>query len=448
MTAKKAVITFAIKRDSPMVDKLIQSIKTGFKQVSEHRYKNASIHLDDFLQSAFAMFHLKDPSVHQYRLNYPERADNLERIYKINFLPSDSAMREGIDGVNPNDIQECFKIPLAELSKQGIIDEYQVLNQYQAILFDGTQHYCSAKTPCEHCLKKVYRNKKGEITKITYSHQALAAVMAHPDSKEVFPIACEAIIKQDGSEKNDCELNASKRLIPTVRRMLPVEQYKLIGVFDGLYPNGPHIKMLNEYQMHYIIGIQDGYVLIQIDALKAKNALQTREWITTNGNKGIARWANGLILNGQHQEISTNYFEYEELDAAGNRIYFNSWITDIPIVQQNIEELVQIGRSRWKIENETFNTLKNQGYNLEHSYGHGKKYLATNFMMLTFLAFLVDQTSQKIDTAFNKAWEYCKTKKRLWEKIRQVFDLIPCMSMNVVYRFIAREIKIDFPLLE
>lgn len=138
MTAKEAVTTFAIKRDSPMVDKLIQSIKTGFKQVTEHRYKNASINLDDFLQSAFAMFHLKDPSVHQYRLNYSERADNLERIYKIDFLPSDSAMREGIDGVNPIDLQECFKIPLAELSKQGIIKEYQVLNRYQAILFDGT----------------------------------------------------------------------------------------------------------------------------------------------------------------------------------------------------------------------------------------------------------------------------------------------------------------------
>ena len=31
------------------------------------------------------------------------------------------------------------------------------------------------------------------------------------------------------------------------------------------------------------------------------------------------------------------------------------------------------GRARWKIENETFNTLKNQGYHFEHNYGHGKK---------------------------------------------------------------------------
>lgn len=431
-----------------MVDKLIQSIKTGFKQVTEHRYKNAQIGLEDYLQSAFAMFHLKDPSLHQYRLNYPERMANLERIYDINFLPSDTAIREGIDGILPRDIQECFKIPHQELVAQGIMDDYQVLGRYQAVLFDGTQHYCTAKSPCEHCLKKEYRNKKGEITKTTYSHQALAAVMAHPNNKEVFPIANEAIVKQDGSEKNDCELNASKRLIPNVRRMLPIEDYELIGVFDGLYPNGPHIQLLNDYQMSYVIGIKDGYVLIQVEALREKNELQTKHWHGLNGKKGIVHWVNDLVLNGQHKHIATNYFEYEELDANGKRTYFNAWITDIPITQENIKELVQIGRSRWKIENETFNTLKNQGYNLEHSYGHGKQYLATNFMMLTFLAFLVDQVAQKLDEAFKKAWEYCKTKKRLWGKIRQVFDLIPCMSMNVIYRFIAKEIKINFPLLE
>ncbi len=111
-------------------------------------------------------------------------------------------------------------------------------------------------------------------------------------------------------------------------------------------------------------------------------------------------------------------------------------------------ELTLIGRSRWKIENETFNTLKNQGYHLEHNYGHGEKYLATNFMLLAFLAFCVDQIAQKLDQAFDKALKYCKTKKKLWEKIRQVFDLLPCKSMNVIYRFIAKDIQVDFPLLE
>ena len=429
-------------------DQLIQGLRQKFEAVKEHRYKNAQIPLGDFLQSAFAMFHLKDPSLHHYRINYREREANLERVYQVKSLPSDSAMREGIDYIAPGDIQACFKVPLQTLGEEGIMNEYRVLGRYNCLLFDGTQHYCSCTTACEHCLTREHRNKKGEVTKITYHHQALAAVMAHHGHKEVFPVCCEAIVRQDGSTKNDCELNAGKRLIPLVRGLLPKEQHELLGVFDGLYPNGPFIRMLQEHEMRFVIGIQEGYVIIQTERLRAANALQEHSWLTTDGQRCVARWHNQLVLNGQNQDIEVNYFELEQFDTEGQRAYFNSWITDIAISKENIVELTLIGRSRWKIENETFNTLKNQGYHLEHNYGHGEKYLATNFMLLTFLAFCVDQIAQKLDQAFDKALKYCKTKKKLWEKIRQVFDLLPCKSMNVIYRFIAKDIQVDFPLLE
>jgi len=108
----------------------------------------------------------------------------------------------------------------------------------------------------------------------------------------------------------------------------------------------------------------------------------------------------------------------------------------------------RIYRSRWKIENETFNTLKNQGYHLEHNYGHGKKYLATNFAILTFLAFLVDQIAQHLDEDFQAAKAVCKTFKLLWEKIRSVFYLLPTMSMNAIYRFIIKRRQVKMPALE
>jgi hypothetical protein len=431
-----------------MIDNLLHKIKNAFQDIVEHRYINAQIPLADILQCAFSMFHLKDPSLHHHRLNYPEREANLAHVYDVHYLPSDTAMREAIDCIDPKDIQKVFKVPLQILDKEGIIDEYKVLGRYTALLFDGSEHYCSCTNPCEHCLTKVHRNKKGEVTKTTYHHQALASVMAHFDHKEVFPVVCEPIMKQDGDTKNDCELNAAKRLIPTVREMLPEEKYDLLGVFDGLYPNGPFINLLKKHKIRFIIGIKEGYVHVQIDKLRYQNQLQEKQWINENGEKCVARYYNSLILNGQNQDINVNYFEYEQFNKKGERTFHNTWITDLEITQETIEELVKIGRSRWKIENETFNTLKNQGYHLEHSYGHGKKYLATNFMMLTFLAFLTDQIAQKLDNAFKKALEYCKTKKKLWEKIRQVFDLLPAMSMNAIYRFIAKEIIIDFPLLE
>jgi hypothetical protein len=119
----------------------------------------------------------------------------------------------------------------------------------------------------------------------------------------------------------------------------------------------------------------------------------------------------------------------------------------LTITEGNAREMVAVARTRWKIENETFNTLKNQGYHLEHNYGHGTKYLATNFAILTFLAFLTDQIAQCLDNAFQKALEITKTKKALWEKVRQVFDLLPALSMNAIYRFIALNRQANHPLL-
>ena len=178
------------------------------------------------------------------------------------------------------------------------------------------------------------------------------------------------------------------------------------------------------------------------------NEFEPYSW--SNGKtKSTARFANGLILNGQHQELLVNYVEYQQVDIqSGKTLYANAWITDIPITKANVKEIVAVGRSRWKIENETFNTLKNQGYHFEHNYGHGKKYLATNFALLMFLAFLVDQITQALDFAFRKAWAKSGSKKNLWEKIRQVFDLMPALSMNAIYKFIAKGPSLDFPLLE
>jgi hypothetical protein len=433
-----------------MVDKLIQGLKASFSKITEHRYKNAQKPLADYLQSAFAMFHLKDPSLHHYRINYGERQANLSRIYQIQSLPSDSALREGIDGIAPKDLQACFKYPLQVLEDEGVMNKYKVLGRYTTFLFDGTEHYCnksSSDAPCPYCLSKEHNNKKGEVTSITYHHQALGCVLAHPDHKEVFPLCAEPIIRQDGTTKNDCEQNAAKRLIPIIENLLPQKRYDLLGVFDGLYPNSPFIRLLQKHQIRFIIGIKDGYVPIQVEKLRAQNALEHHEWVNEKGDKCCARWCNKLIFNGQNQDMLVNYFEYQQYDVNGKRIYSNAWITNLPIVKKDIQELVKVGRSRWKIENETFNTLKNQGYHLEHSYGHGTKYLTTNFMILTFLAFLVDQITQKLDSAFQKSHKYCKTKKNLWEKIRQIFDLIPCMSMNVIYRIIVKDAKIDFPLM-
>ena len=390
---------------------------------------------------AYSMFVLKDPSLAVYRNEYPNRAANLSRVFGLELISGDTSMRETLDGMDYTHLEDVFKPCLDVLSEKRVFENRLVLGSYLVFSSDGTGIYCSGKKDCNHCLTKKLKN--GETL---YHHQLLASVNVHPKEKEVFPIAVEPIMNTDGSVKNDCELNASKRLLPQVRRMLP--NYKLLGLFDALYANRPHIQTLRNENMSYIIGVKSGHVHEYIKDVKAQNGLTKKVW-TKQGKRCIAAYHNNVTLNMTYPDIDVNYFEYTETDIKTGKVtFYSSWITDIEITQENIKELVEVARTRWKIENETFNTLKNQGYHLEHNYGHGKYNLATNFAILTFLAFLTDQIAQYLDAFFQKAWKARGSKTGLWSKVRAIFDLLPVASMNAIYKFISENRRIDIPLLE
>lgn len=95
------------------------------------------------------------------------------------------------------------------------------------------------------------------------------------------------------------------------------------------------------------------------------------------------------------------------------------------------------GRSRWKIENETFNTLKNQGYHFEHNYGHGEKHLATVLALLMLLAFLVDQMMQRGWQTFRQVRAGLRTKAKLGESLRALFKVLAFRSMKALYQHMA-----------
>lgn len=141
-----------------------------------------------------------------------------------------------------------------------------------------------------------------------------------------------------------------------------------------------------------------------------------------------------------------DYLEYEQIDKrTGKTAYASKWITSLWILPGLAPHFVEVARAKWKIENETFNVLKNHGYNLEHNYGHGKQFLCSLFATLMFLAFLIDQLTQALDNAFQKAVTAAKTMRDFRQKVRVLFDFIPCLSMSVIYKIISREILLQIP---
>ena len=154
------------------------------------------------------------------------------------------------------------------------------------------------------------------------------------------------------------------------------------------------------------------------------------------GIKHYFAWTGGLCLCESAIDVSVNYLLYEQTDKQGKATRW-TWITNIPLNARSVEALMRAGRARWKIENETFNTLKNQGYNFEHNYGHGKQNLATILALLMFLAFTVDQMIQRCWRLFRQVRGGLRTKAKLWDIVRSLCKVQFLPTMDALYRQIA-----------
>ena len=130
--------------------------------------------------------------------------------------------------------------------------------------------------------------------------------------------------------------------------------------------------------------------------------MKSHEHTDEHGVHHRFRYLNAAPLNDTHFELEVNFLQYWETRPNGKKQRF-SWVTDLPIDDANVMALMRGARARWRIENETFNTLKNQGYCFEHNFGHGERHLSTVFAYLMMLAFLIDQCQQRCCALFQAA---------------------------------------------
>ena len=411
-------------------DALFKTIRNQFKLISDFRKGDAVISLCDALMSGFAMFSLKDPSLLVFDERRKEEAHNLKSIYGIERVPCDSSIREIIDDVTPESLRPAFLSIFAQLQRGKVLEPMVFMEGSYLLSLDGTGYFSSENLYSDACMVKVSK-KSG---KTTYYMQILGACLVHPDHKEVIPLCPEMIQKQDGDTKNDCERNAAKRFLGKLRKEHP--HLKFIVIEDGLSSNAPHIQDLNAHNIHFILGVKPGdheflfnYVGRAVDEGKSVKFSCVDE---KNSDKvHDFRIINGAPINGSNQDLSVNFLEYWQTE--GDEVKHFSWVTDFPITLENAYQLMRGARARWKVENETFNTLKNQGYHLEHNYGLGVKNLSTNFILLMMLAFLVDQTQQLSCTLFQSVWKKLGSKRALWEQMRGMFQNFKLESMEMLY---------------
>jgi hypothetical protein len=241
----------------------------------------------------------------------------------------------------------------------------------------------------------------------------------------VLPLFNEPIKKEDGKTKNDCELNAAKRLLPELKKAFP--RLKIIILADGLFANSPFIKILKDQGFKYIIRLKFGNNKTLEKTLQTQfeqgNMDEFEQVDQIEKKKKVLRgyrFINNMPLNKANPTCLINYLDYWEVDEKDKEKNF-LWISDLTLSRENVYKIMCAGRARWKIENEVFNTLKNLGYHFEHNYGHGKQHLSTVLGTLMLLTFLLDQVQEYCCTLFKAAKNKFYSKKSFWDALRSAF---------------------------
>jgi hypothetical protein len=370
--------------------------------------------LADALMAACALFSLKAPSLLAFD---KERVEgNLHTIYGIERVPCDTRMREMLDPVSPKVLRPVFKSLLRHLQHGKALEPMAFLDGHDLLALDGTEYVSSKTMHCASCLQRSHRHGA-----VTYAHQLLDAALIQPDQRAVIPLMPEPIMNRDGTDKNDGERNAAKRCVAKLRQDQP--HLKFLMTEDSLSANAPHIATRQTYELRSILGVKEGdhgYWFQQRKvAEQAGRVIADERHDRAAGLVHRLRFIHDMPLNASQAHVRVNCIEYWE--RGDEKVQHVSWVTDVRGSTRNVYALRRGGRARWKIENETFNTLKNQGYHFEHTYGHGEQNLSVVCATIMRRAFLVDQTPQLCWALFRAVWTKLGSKRLLWERMRALF---------------------------
>ncbi len=418
------------RRKTALMGDLLERVREQFQRVTIGDDRPANTYTArDCLMCGLAIFVLKFPSMLKFddARDEPVLCGNLRRLFGVARAPTDSTLRRRLDAIDPKAVHRVLRILFGRLLRHRHLEPFRTADGALPLAVDGTGYYTSTNVHCNRCL-----NQKTRGGEIRYRHAILGAVVVHPDVDQVVPAAVEPIMKIDGASKQDCEQNAFKRLLP--RLMKERQGCRFVVLADALYANAPTVKRLREHGQDFILTVKDGS---HAHALEQLHDISFQD--DPDDPLCSYRWLEQAQLNEEHGEAClVTLVEQDTWDRHGKHARW-SWATNRPVgTVADARAIAQLGRSRWRIENNVFKTLKAEdGYHFEHNYGHGEHHLCTIMMLLMFLAFTIDQVNAMACAFFQAARERQRAAYSLWESQRAIILFIACASWDEFYNRLA-----------
>jgi len=404
--------------------------------------KNTRYGMEDVALSAFSVFFTQTPSFLAYQRKMADRKgkNNAQSLFGVHQIPSDNQIRNLLDGVEPEQVFPVFEEILQILDEQGQLDGFRSVSDTLLVAMDGTEYFSSTQLCCPQCSTRTLRSGDTQ-----YFHSVVTPVIVCPGQTQVIPLVPEFVRPQDGHDKQDCENAAAKRWLTQHGERFSRLKVTVLG--DDLYCHQPLCQQLLDHQLNFILVCRPDSHPTLYDHLEGIDlpTLIVNRWTGKVDETWSYRYLNDVPLRDGEDALRVNWCEVTVSRPDGRVTYHNAFVTRYSVTDDTVAEIVQAGRTRWKVENENNNTLKTKGYNLEHNFGHGQQHLASLLATLNILSFLFHTVLDLLDQKYRLLRAHLPTRKTFFEDLRALTRYMYFDSWDHLLTFMLQGLELEIP---
>ncbi len=328
---------------------------------------NLMYRIGDIGMAAFACFFMQSPSFLAWQRMLSDRCgdSNAHTLFGMERIPCDNHIRQTLDGIPAEHFDDVFISVARDLERKGALRGMRRLDDRTLIALDGTEYFNSCKIKCDNCSSRT-RNRGTDRETVEYFHSFLGATIVAPGQKTALPLPPEIIRPQDGAGKQDCEINAVKRWLarigPRIRGLNPL----FLG--DALLACQPICDAIRGIGGNFILTSKPGSHKSLYEELSRCRPHTLVRTVT----KGVRKrrsfrhsyaWQDDLRIRDGAAAMPVTWASLEIRHMETGKITFRTAVvTDLAVTRHNVEEIIACGRARWKVENEGFNVLKDNGF--------------------------------------------------------------------------------------
>lgn len=315
------------------------------------------------------------------RMSLPMFRDNLKALLPnldLESLPHQDTLKRLLENMEDvGEIEQAHLGLVERLIRMKRFKRYLVKNRYP-IAIDGTQKWARSWSWSDEALERHVGS--GEQKKSQFYVYVLEATLSLPNGM-VIPLMSEFLAVSEGdlaTSKQDCEQKAFQRLAQRLKKRFP--RLAILVLLDGLYPNGPMMKLCRDYRWQFMIVLQDLSLPTVWEEFRGLHKLQSenhRQQLWGDRRQDFT-WVNEIEYTyGSRQRLTLHVVvcdeTWEEVGSSGETEKHSSrhaWVSSEPLKPKDLHQRCNLtARRRWGIEANIL-VEKHHGYCYEHCFAH------------------------------------------------------------------------------